>query len=1644
MSQSTGTTRQEIGLFDINGDGLADYFDQGAIQLGLGYEFKPNAMLNTPDAKSRGKTKGENHTVGAGSGSNLGNAAETRTFMAGLSAGISDGATAAYNTQMFLDLNGDGLPDAVRKNDVSLIERYNMQYSVQYNTGNGFLPSQEIYMPGWGNFTGKTAQDRYENNSDGELPLALETIPLVGKLFTNYRKSFNYSPYSNPYGDDELAELAENLDFNSTVTKGINGGINAGGTLKIKIGIFGLAISLNIGANGNAGANGSVSLTGVTARMLDINGDGFVDQVLRIPGMGTYAKLNLGAKVGLLKKITLPQGGTYELRYDERMGNTAAMPQSRYVLTSMTMNDNETERGGVHSYTTRYTYRDGYYDRIKKEFYGFSTVTTTYADQSHKVVEYHNRDYYAKGMEKTQAVYNSSGKPLRSSFSALDMAPYARVVETRSYSHDETSDDYVRTRITYAYDAYGNVSVLTDYGDESSVADIIIAEITYWIGGAAKYLHSHPVRIAVSSPSTGAVLRIREGTYNDNGSLVTLRQYYESGKEPLQQTYRYNQYGNLEETRDSVGVTVQYEYDGAARQYITKISQTRASGGESYASALEWDAARGHKLRETDPNGNSMAYRYDQRSRLTEIRSSYDTGSVPAVSYEYNTEAGTKWSATTRNKIVFDGNDHAVMLTVLELDGLGRPRRTAKAGEVYNPATRQTQQGWNVSGSVAYDGKGRTTQEGQTYFVPGAVVSLFLASPLAMLRETTKAYDSLDRVVKETLPDGSVQKTRYGITAEGQDRYAYTQTTDPLGNQTRQLRDERENIVRVERLDAQGKLLTKAAYWYNALGEMVLAKDAAGNPLQVAYDMLGRRTSLESYDSGRTDYTYNAKGQLWQESNGELRRQGKRIDYGYDSFGRLIKIDYPVSVDVIYEYGGPGAAAANLAGRLVRVSDESGEIRYEYGKLGEVVKERRAILQRTDGLGRSREAIMEYRSDYLGRMQAITYPDGETVRYGYDYGGNVVSVAGTKQGQAFPYVEKIGYDEWGQRVYLKLGNGVETTYTYNEDRRWLSRVLTESAGQAGKSVLQNIQYDFDMTGNVLSYANTAGTYSTSQEYAYDGLYQLVYAKGVSVNKPHGDFDYKAEYTQTYQFDALGLGNMTEKRSWTANTDPRRLGDPLDYEQDYAYAAGYAHRAERIGRRHYRYDLNGNVATEQDGPFSAVVSTGGHTITELENGTKVVDNGWGMNDNGLTVPAPKVWKREYAWNERNLLRTSRDDQHIVEYTYGQDGERSGKYSMTADGGHRHETLYFNKMWTWHYDGLLNEFTGRNSKHVYLGESRIVTKISHADGGSTAEERIKQYYYHSDHLGSAQVISNADGQEYERIEYTPYGELWIEKASAASNIDIPYRFTGKERDEETGLYYYGARYLDSKASRWLSTDPALGEYIPGAPVDNEARKQNQSLPGIGGVFNTVNLHLYHYAGNNPVKYVDPDGKDLHISVSRSQGTLTATYTPNEIYDDQYTEYLSKTTTTTSYNVITNVVKNNPNNNSSYDTSRTQRSEGGITNPTQLKNGTYQLTDSRAPSNSVNPSPKYKYGEPGEGIFINVIQMLPDVETGELVSDSGYMIHITPNAFTDGCIGIPYDPNEGSLSKSGAQNKMDRLVDWYNIATRRGENASISIVD
>ena len=118
----------------------------------------------------------------------------------------------------------------------------------------------------------------------------------------------------------------------------------------------------------------------------------------------------------------------------------------------------------------------------------------------------------------------------------------------------------------------------------------------------------------------------------------------------------------------------------------------------------------------------------------------------------------------------------------------------------------------------------------------------------------------------------------------------------------------------------------------------------------------------------------------------------------------------------------------------------------------------------------------------------------------------------------------------------------------------------------------------------------------------------------------------------------------------------------------------------------------------------------------------------------------------------------------------------------------------------------------------------------------------WYYHPDHLGSTGFVTDQNGELYEHVEYFPFGETWVQEHSNTQRT--PYLYTGKELDEETGLYYYGARYYDPRTSVWSSVDPVLGRYLNGQAG--------------GGVYRSTNLGLYTYTSLNPIKYRDPDGR------------------------------------------------------------------------------------------------------------------------------------------------------------------------------------------
>ncbi|WP_407436666.1 RHS repeat domain-containing protein [Treponema sp.] len=323
--------------------------------------------------------------------------------------------------------------------------------------------------------------------------------------------------------------------------------------------------------------------------------------------------------------------------------------------------------------------------------------------------------------------------------------------------------------------------------------------------------------------------------------------------------------------------------------------------------------------------------------------------------------------------------------------------------------------------------------------------------------------------------------------------------------------------------------------------------------------------------------------------------------------------------------------------------------------------------------------------------------------------------------------------------------------------------------------------------------------------------------------------------------------MKTKKSSEVTVTGSKKGDDLNYEFDYEIEEGYAHRYSRIGNRYYKYDEVGNIVMEQDVPFSEDDTT----YTKVE---KLKDKVWGMNEgwgyfsdaprseNSSAISKKKINRRTYEWNAENQLTGTTDESLTVNYTYGADGKRASKYT------HSSETLYFNDYWIWHIDSATRSRGGKVTKNIYLGTERVASRIG-SYNTYYGEEKENTFFYHPDHLGSAQLVTDHSGNEYQRLEYTPYGETWIDlKAETSLILKLPYKFSAKELDEETGLYYYGARYLDPRMSRWISADPAMntGEYFSNPDA------------GMGGIYNHVNFNLYHYAGNNPIRYTDPDGR------------------------------------------------------------------------------------------------------------------------------------------------------------------------------------------
>lgn len=260
---------------------------------------------------------------------------------------------------------------------------------------------------------------------------------------------------------------------------------------------------------------------------------------------------------------------------------------------------------------------------------------------------------------------------------------------------------------------------------------------------------------------------------------------------------------------------------------------------------------------------------------------------------------------------------------------------------------------------------------------------------------------------------------------------------------------------------------------------------------------------------------------------------------------------------------------------------------------------------------------------------------------------------------------------------------------------------------------------------------------------------------------------------------------------------------------------------------YQYDAAGNRKQET----ITMRSSATRDYSYYPNSTKLMTNGkyaFVYDDNGNLIqkgqhftiegdtdifdPEGKdLWTYEYDLLNR-LTKVEKDGKVVAEYLYDEAGLRLQKKGSDT-------TVYY--VFDQNGQVLYEEENGEYLAYVYV----LGKHFARVDGKVGSEEK-QTYFYHTDHLGSTVLVTDEAGQAVWSTEYTPFGSLTI----AEGKLKKAAKFTGKDLDEDTGLYYFNARWYDSEIGRFISEDPAADPNNP---------------------------NLYTYCGNNPLVRIDPTG-------------------------------------------------------------------------------------------------------------------------------------------------------------------------------------------
>ncbi|HYG81836.1 MAG TPA: RHS repeat-associated core domain-containing protein, partial [Pyrinomonadaceae bacterium] len=878
---------------------------------------------------------------------------------------------------------------------------------------------------------------------------------------------------------------------------------------------------------------------------------------------------------------------------------------------------------------------------------------------------------------------------------------------------------------------------------------------------------------------------------------------------------------NLTRIADSVGRSITLTYDGSNR--VT-------SATDALNKTWRYTYEAGLLTTVTDPLNQVVRYGYEGfPAALTSVRDKRNT-LIKRITYDGN-------GRTIRQQFADGGAEQyayelsgGVVTSTTVTDAKGRKRSMRFNAVGYAIGTTDelgqsavinrdlgTNQALSTSGPCGcsesarqYDARGNVTAEtnraGETVRTEYDPATNRIAKFTNRLGRTVSfTYDSHGNLLTATNPLG--QTTAYGYDGFGQ----LTSVTDPLGHTTRTEYDQYGHPTAM--VDALGHRMTIE---YDAMGRATATVDALGRRTTREYDDLGQLTSTTDRAGAATRFTYDPNGNLLTVTD----HLGRRTTFTYDGKNRQVSVKDALGRSARTQYDANDQVVAEISptGRVIRYTyDERNQIDTITDPRGGLVRYKHDFVGNLVSLTDPRGHVYTFSYDSLYRNTGMRDPLGREARQGYDAANNVNERIDRKGRRTV-----ITYDDADRPTRVAYADAV-VDYTYDAASR-LTRIEDSQGGA--------LDLSYDDANRKLTETTPAGVV----RYGYNDADQVT-SMTAADRAPVGyhydtagrlDRITQGAETFTYRYDALSRLVGLER--------PNGVKTTYDYDE-VNRPRQIAHAAAGQAIEDLRFVYNA------DDEIESITSLAAASLLPASRSAGPADAANRIAQFGQAT---------YTFDDQGMTSAKTDAQGTTTYQWDARGRLT---QVTLPGG---QSVQYG------YDALSRMATrtagGATTTSLYDGSEVVLDRAS--DGaqvdylnGPGLDDKLRQssaatgpLYFLQDQLGSTVALTDPAGGVAERMSYEPFGGG---PASALTR----FTYTGRERDAQTGLMFYRARWYDPAQGRFLSEDPA----------------------GFAG-----GINKYAYVSNNPISKNDPLGLyeiDVHYYLTYYLARQTGCFTKKE---------------------------------------------------------------------------------------------------------------------------------------------------------------------